>query len=533
MSSTPLPGTGRPILRRLGLALVALVVCGVSVVACTPGGDPDPGESASNAALQRFYTQKLAWQGCADFATSEREKEIFGKAPAQAQCAWLSVPLNYDDPQGSAITVAVLRFSARGESQGSLLFNPGGPGGSGILGALGVGGVGMTKSRITERFDVVGFDPRGVGATKPAADCYTEGGTSRGDEVFPLLTMTASLTEADTRAVLERCAQGSGGKEALTQMGTRTTARDMDVLRAALGEEKLTYFGQSYGTRLGAVYAEQFPQRVRAMVLDGAFDPNLGTIERRLSAYGGFQGAFDAMAATCAKTADCPLGTDPKAWTSNFQKIVQPLRDKPVPALDQKLDFDTALGGVMAGLYSPDKWPTIVSGLAEVRQGSGDTLLKLTYDLEGGEPESAVNGNFTEAAFAINCMDEQRLSPADAARLRAETYKVAPFMNPGGDPFAGARDGCEFWPAPPTLGIPYAQNVKGLPDTLVISITGDPTTPHQGGIKLAETLGSDLLTVEGEGHTVVSSGKNKCVDTIASDYLIDLKLPEKMPTCSI
>ncbi|MEW1586185.1 alpha/beta hydrolase [Micromonospora vinacea] len=528
--SAVLPGASRSILRRLCLTGVVLVIGAASVLACTPGEDDDHGDSASSAALELYYTQKLAWRGCADVATSPREAEIFGKAPGE--CAWLRVPLNYDDPGGAATTVAVLRVAARGTSQGSLLFNPGGPGGSGVLGGLGVVAQ-LTKSRITERFDVVGFDPRGVGATKPAADCYTEGGKTRGDEVFPLMTMTASLTEEDTRAVFDRCAKGSGGAEALTQMGTRTTVRDMDVLRAALGEEKLTFLGQSYGTRLGAVYAEQFPQRVRAMVLDGAFDPNLGTIERRLSAYEGFQRAFEAMAATCAKAATCPLGTDSTAWTSNFQKIVQPLREKPVPALDQKLDFDTALGGVMAGLYSPDKWPTVVSGLAQVRQGRGDKLLELTFDFEGGEANSVVNGNFTEAAFAINCMDEQRLSPADTARLRAKTYEIAPFMNPGGDPAVGARDGCEFWPAPPTLGIPYAQNVKGLPDTLVISITGDPTTPHQGAIRLADTLGSALLTVEGEGHTVVSSGKNTCVDTIAADYLVDLKLPAKMPTCSV
>ncbi len=239
------------------------------------------------------------------------------------------------------------------------------------------------------------------------------------------------------------------------------------------------------------------------------------------------------MAATCAKKADCPLGTDPKAATSTFQSIVQPLGEKPVPVGDQKVDFETALAGVMAGLYSPDKWPAIISGLAEVRKGRGDTLLKLTYDFGGANPDSVVNGNFAEAAFAINCMDEQRLTPEDATRLRLRTFEVAPFMNPGGVPAAGARDGCEFWPAPPTLGIPYAQGVKGLPDTLAVSITGDPTTPHQGGVNLARRLGSALLTVEGEGHTVVSSGKNTCVDTIAADYLIDLKLPAKMPTCSV
>ncbi len=239
------------------------------------------------------------------------------------------------------------------------------------------------------------------------------------------------------------------------------------------------------------------------------------------------------MAATCAKKADCPLGTDPKAATSTFQSLVQPLGEKPVPVGDQKVDFETALAGVMAGLYSPDKWPAIISGLAEVRKGRGDTLLKLTYDFGGAKPDSVVNGNFAEAAFAINCMEEQRLTPEDATRLRLRTFEVAPFMNPGGVPAAGARDGCEFWPAPPTLGIPYAQGVKGLPDTLAVSITGDPTTPHQGGVNLARRLGSALLTVEGEGHTVVSSGKNTCVDTIAADYLIDLKLPAKMPTCSV
>ncbi len=242
--------------RRFTLTMAAVVVAGVSIAACTPGDKPDPGASASGAALERYYTQKLSWQTCTDFATSPREKEILGKA--SAQCAWLTVPLNYDDPQGATTTVAVLRVTARGASQGSLVFNPGGPGGSGLLGGL-AAGVQLAKNRITERFDVIGFDPRGVGATKPAADCWTEGGTSRGDKVFPLLTMTVSLAEEDTRAVLERCAQGSGGQAALTQMGTRTTARDMDVLRSALGDEKLTFLGQSYGTRLGSVYAEQVP----------------------------------------------------------------------------------------------------------------------------------------------------------------------------------------------------------------------------------------------------------------------------------
>jgi pimeloyl-ACP methyl ester carboxylesterase len=516
---------------RVGNAGLALLTCGFLVTACTSGESEQPTPGSSSAAdLNAYYSQKLEWKGCAEFSTSKREAEIL--VDPKAECARLAVPLDYSDPQGATAAVAVLRVKARGEAKGSVVFNPGGPGGSGVLGGLALGR-GLAKSRITENFDIVGFDPRGVGATEPAADCYSEKGTTRGDKVFPTLTLTADLTEEDTRAVFQRCADGSGGPEGLAQMGSRTTARDMDVLRAALGDEKLTLLGQSYGTRLGAVYAEQFPQRVRAMILDGAFDPTLGTIDRRLSAYGGFQRAFDVMAAACAKNGQCPLGTDPKAFTSTFHSIVQPLRDKPVPALGQELDFDGALGGVMAGLYSPELWPAIESGLTEVKQGRGDTLLKLALDIGGGEADTAVNGNVTEALFAINCMDEQRLQPEDVAQLRTKTIEIAPFMNPGGDIAKGARDGCEFWPAQPTLGIPYAQNVQGLPKTLVISITGDPTTPHAGGIKLAETLGSALLTVKGEGHTVVSGGANQCVDKIAADYLVDLKLPETMPTCTV
>ena len=516
--------------RFASLGLVATVLV---VGACTSGpeGRPLADASASAAALDRFYSQKLDWQACGDdFATSKREAEVLAKAPAE--CARLTVPLDYADPGAETASVAVLRVKARGKAQGSLLLNSGGPGGSGVLFGVALGTL-LPKSRITERFDLIGFDPRGVGATKPAADCYSEEGTSRGDEVFPSIAQNGPLTEDDTRAVLQRCAEGSGGEKALTQMGTRTTARDMDVLRAALGEEKLTYLGQSYGTRLGSVYAEQFPQRVRAMILDGGFDPLLGTVERRLSAYGGFQQSFTAMAAVCAEDAQCPLGTDPNGWTSSFQAIVQPLRDRPVPAGDRNLTFDDALGGVIAGLYSPDKWPAVIDGLEQIRQGRGDKLVDLLGEIEGGEADDVVNGNSVEAAFAINCMDEQRLTPQDVVRLRTETFKLAPFMNPGGDLSEGARDACEFWPVPPTLGIPYAQNIQGLPKTLVVSITGDPTTPHQGSISLAETLGSALLTVEGEGHTIVSSGANNCVDKIASDYLIDLTLPATMPTCTM
>lgn len=515
--------------RSLHLTSVAAVAAVLLVTACSPSDSDGDGSPAQDTGLETFYSQTLRWGACdGDFATSPREADVL--AQSSAECARLAVPLDYSDPEGEPASVAVSRIAARGEAQGSLVFNPGGPGGSGVLGTVALA-AGLADSRISEKFDIVSFDPRGVGATVPAADCYTPDGTTRGDDVFPTLQSNVSLSEEDTRAVLERCASGSGGEAALAQMGTRTTAKDMDVLRAALGDEQLSFLGQSYGTRLGAVYAEEFPERVRALVLDGAFDPHLGTIDRLASSYIGFQRSFDAMAESCAAQADCPLGSDPAAATEVFQSIVRPLREKPVPALDEQLDFDGAVGGVIVGLYAPELWPTILGGITELTEGRGDALLQLSVDLQGAD-ELLVNGNMNDALFAINCMDESRLAPDEVTELKTRTYEQAPFMDPGVISDQGARDGCEFWPAEPTLGFPYATDTDGLPDTLVVSQVGDPTTPHANAISLADTLGGDLLTVEGSGHTVVSSGVNTCVDQIASDYLIDLVLPAEMPSCA-
>ncbi|SHJ82286.1 alpha/beta hydrolase fold [Nocardiopsis flavescens] len=509
----------------------ALALAGV-LAACAPAQPAQEvsGTGSPSADLDRFYGQELEWGDCAGHATTDTEAALMGLAPG-IECARMEVPLDYGDPEGEQASVAVSRVPARGESMGPLLFNPGGPGGSGVVGAA-LTFAGLAESEITERFDVVGFDPRGVGATVPAVDCYTDEEADAGVVALGSQGTTVEFTEEDTRAIMERCAEGSGGVGVLPHLGTRDTARDMDVLRSVLGEEKLTYLGQSYGTRLGTLYAEQFPDRVRAMVLDGAKNPLEGTFESRVNAYAGFQAAFDELAASCAEEADCPLGTDPAQATARFQEIVRPLRDEPVPALDAELDFDGAVGGVVAGLYNTQSHPRIVEGIAEVAQGRGDTLMQLVYDFGLRGPDGRWP-NSLEANHAINCMDEDRLTPEQGGELREATYEQAPFMDPGVDVSAGARDGCEHWPAEPGVGFPYAQDVEGLPATLVVSITGDPTTPHEGGIRLAETLGGALLTVEGTGHGIVGLGTNECVDRATAAYLIDLDVPDEGATCTL
>ncbi|MCO8276259.1 alpha/beta hydrolase [Actinoplanes sp. TRM 88003] len=512
------------VLTRRGLTATVLVL---TLAACT-SESPAP---APSAGLERFHQQTLQWEKCDDYTSTATEDTIMALVDG-LECARMEAPLNYAEPGGRTVEIAVARHAARGAKVGSLVTNPGGPGGSGVFGAATtVLGLDEAKSPLLERFDLVGFDPRGVGATRPAVDCFTDAEADR--NAVPLTTQgtTVEWTENDTRAVVERCAKDSGGPEALAGLGTRDVARDMDVLRVVLGDEKLTFLGQSYGTRLGAVYAEQFPQNVRAMLLDGAIDSRQATVERRVGAYTGFQAAFERMAAFCAQQASCPIGRDPKTATAEFQKLVQPLHEKPIPALGGELDFDGAVGGVISGLYTSAAWPRIVKGLAQLRQNRGDELAQLGFDFGGRDAKGAWT-NFGEANYAINCMDEQRLTEEQGNELRAAIFQAAPFMDPGVE-LTGARDGCEHWPAPPTLGFPYAVDVQGLPATLVVSITGDPTTPHAGGIRLAETLGSALLTVRGEGHTIVTAGTNPCVNEAAAAYLIDLEVPAKGATCTL
>lgn len=304
------------------------------------------------------------------------------------------------------------------------------------------------------------------------------------------------------------------------------------MLRAVLGDDKLSYLGQSYGTRLGAVYAEMFPENVRAMVLDGAIDPQQRTFDRRIDQFTGFQRSFDEMAAACAVTPDCPLGTDPGEAVENFQDIVRPLIDDPIVTADGRvLDFDAAYGAVTAGLYDSSVWPVITAGIAEVQAGQADTMLKI-LDVFGGRDADGTYPNFPEALYAINCMDEDRNTPEQEVDLKRRIQEIAPFTDAGLGP-DGARDPCEFWPAEPTLDIPTATDIEGLPDTLTISITGDPSTPYDGGVSLADTLGGSLLTVDGERHTVAFGGTNPCVNGIVADYLVDLTSPPAETRCTL
>jgi hypothetical protein len=205
-----------------------------------------------------------------------------------------------------------------------------------------------------------------------------------------------------------------------------------------------------------------------------------------------------------------------------------------VPAGDTELDFDAGLGGVLASLYSPDLWPLAIEGLHEVQQGRGDQLLQLATGIAGIADEGQ-SSNLTDASIAINCVDEDLLDADGLAQLREDTYSQVPIMDPGTAADEPTRDKCADFPVTGELGIPYAQDIEGLPSTLVISLTGDAATPYEGAVELAKTLDGTLLTVQGEGHTVIGKGMSPCADAIAATYLLDLVLPENAPelTCAV
>jgi pimeloyl-ACP methyl ester carboxylesterase len=451
------------------------------------------------------------------------------RLPPGAECGMLSVPVDYSKPDGDVAQIAMIRFNATGQKIGSLVVNPGGPGESGVEAAASMAPT--LPPSVRERFDLVGFDPRGVANSTPAVWCNSDADNDRlrADPTVEYTQEGVDHIEKENKEFVERCADKMG-KEFLANSGTANVAKDLDAIRAGLGDEKLTYLGYSYGTRIGALYAEAYPDKVRAMILDGAVDPNADQIEEEIRQAAAFQKAFDNFAADCASSPDCPLGTDPAKAVDVYKSLVDPLVEHPAETKDPRgLSYNDAIVGTILPLYSPSLWRHLTQALSELRDGTGDTMLAMA-DLYMGRDANGHYNNSTDVRVAVNCMDKPHIT--DRAKVVDEDRRAreaAPFMSYGEFTGLAPLDTCAFWPVPAT-GDQHEINVKGLPPILVVSTTNDPATPYKAGVDLAQQLGGTLVTFEGTQHTVVFQG-NTCIDDIAARYLVDVTVPPPNTRC--
>ncbi|GAB2566404.1 alpha/beta hydrolase [Nocardia heshunensis] len=480
----------------------------VAIVLAAATGCGSSGETA-RAGLDRFYTQTVEWGSCQGF--SDRDQAL---ADAGMQCARITVPLDYDKLDGKTIKVAISRLPATGQRAAALLTNPGGPGGVGLTLPLM-----LAKTAVPQHLDVIGVDVRGLGASTPRVVCRTEDEfqAARNDLEIDHSPAGIQATERKHSDIAAKCVQRSG-QDLLEHVGTVEVARDFDVIRAALGDAKLTYFGGSYGSRLGSTIAELYPQRIRAMVLDGGVDPAQYMVDPP-TMLAGFQHNFDAYAADCAKAADCPLGTDPARATQRFRALVNPLIDHQVPAGDRLLGFGDAQSAVDLALYSSQTWPGITKGLTELTQGRGDTLLRLA---DVANSPGFVNRDLQQAVL---CTEDERITDrAEAADQDRRIRAAAPFLDDGHGTDQAPLPICAFWPVP-VRSKPHTPEVTGLPKVVVVGTTGDPATPYAGGVNLAHDLGAVMVTYEGLQHGAFGEGI-ACVDDPVTRYLVDLTPPQ-------
>ncbi|MFJ6389585.1 alpha/beta hydrolase [Streptomyces sp. NPDC091972] len=531
-SPTPLPGRALTSARtpRTGGALLA--VAALLVSACSAGASTTSATSAADvalgalprstpAALAPYYGQKARWRDCG--------------VPG-FQCATLRAPLDYDRPAGGDVRLAVTRKKATGpgERLGSLFVNPGGPGGSAVGYAQAYAGIGY-PAEVRARYDVVAVDPRGVARSEPVTcldgpdmDTYTQTDTTPDDA-----RETAELVDA-YKEFAEEC--GARSARLLRHVSTVETARDMDIVRAALGDAKLNYVGASYGTFLGATYAGLFPGRSGRLVLDGAMDPSLPARRLNLDQTAGFETAFQSFAKDCVQQPDCPLGTKgtPSARVGrNLKAFFRKLDAHPIPTGDaagRTLGEALATTGVIAAMYDESSWAQLREALGSAMKdndGAGLLVLADSYyerDADGGY------SNLMSANAAVNCLDLPPAydSPEEVEKAVPTFEKASPVFGKG---LAWASLGCAYWPVAPT-GEPHRIEARGAGPIVVVGTTRDPATPYRWARALAGQLTSSrLLTYEGDGHTAYGRG-SACVDSAINAYLLRGTPPAPGKRCS-
>ena len=451
--------------------------------------------------LARYERQRLDWKACGHGFS----------------CTTMLVPLDYADPDGTAISLAVAKRPATSAKKlGSLIINPGGPGGSGV------GYVGGFDAAGLQRYDIVGWDPRGVGSSTPVT-CFGRADLER------YLSMDSSPDDAtEWQARIDEqikfgqsCLRRSG--VLLEHISTMETVRDLDLLRGLVGDTKINYLGSSYGTRIGALYAEMFPQRVGRMVLDGAVNTNS---KSKIDQIDGFERALRHFAAWCADE-DCRLGAQRDDVLDKIKEFLDGLDQQPLEVdggrtLSQQQGVEAVFYAMYGGVNS---WPGLRDALAAaIFDGDGGGMLMLA-DAADRRDRDGSYGQLMYAFPAIRCLDSQDNSVRAAAKKLAEDSREAPILGR----LNGPDLACPLWPVKPAAKQPKVDG-NGAPPIVVIGTTGDPATPYEYAKSMADALSSAVLvTFNGEGH--LAYGQSRCVKAVVDAYLVRDQVPRDGTRC--
>ncbi|MBE7698764.1 alpha/beta fold hydrolase [Oerskovia sp. Sa1BUA8] len=497
----------------LALALL-LGACAPSPKVQSPAETGSTGPTGTGedvpAELAEFYGQSLVWEDCG----------------GGFECTTATAPLSWQDPAQGKIELALKRLPASGEKIGSLLTNPGGPGGSGI--DYVTSAAGSIGAPVREAYDVIGFDPRGVGSSTPVVcldDAAKDVSLSR---AYDDSDEGRAEMAADLKAWADACAQNTG--DLLGNVDTQSAARDMDMLRAVLGDPQLNYLGFSYGTQLGATYAGLFPEKVGRMVLDGAIDTTLTSDEISAQQAVGFENALRAYVEDCQGGQGCPLTGSVDDGMAQVEEFLDQVAERPLRTTsDRRLTSTLAFYGIALPLYNNESWSALTAGLdSALSDGDGTTLLSFADLYNGRNPDGTFSDNSAEAFRAINCLDARgNPDPEVMAEQAAQIEEAAPTM---GSFFTYGGMSCVDW-AYPVVEQEFDLHAEGAAPIVVIGTTNDPATPYVWAEGLAKTLDSaSLLTWEGEGHTAYGRS-NACVGDAVDAYLVAGEVPQDGKVC--
>ncbi|MGK5533002.1 alpha/beta hydrolase [Streptomyces sp. URMC 129] len=527
-----------PCLLATAALLAAAASCGVPDRVGSAPAAAGSGATDTSDLPESLTGQELDWSVCEPPDPAQGDDQMSPEPlpdGAAWECATMKAPLDYADPEGETIGIAMVRArsEARGaERIGSLLFNFGGPGGSGVVT---LPAFGQDYAKLRERYDLVSFDPRGVGESE-GLRCLDDDRLDTffaADPVPDNARQRRALTDR-LKEFAEGCEESAG--DLLPHLTTTATARDMDLMREVLGDDKLHYFGISYGTELGGVYAHLFPRRVGRAVFDAVVDPTGDAEEGSLAQAAGFQLALGNYLEGCAESDDCPLGGDPEEGEDRLARFLDRLAGDPLPTQDpdgRELTQALAWSGVAQALYSEEFWPYLTQGLEDAlaeEEADGTVLLALGDAMNGRNPDGTYT-TLQSSLTAINCADTKSRYTVDDVRDAMDDFEDAsPVFGP---PMAWSLLGCTYWPVDGRRDHPDV-GAEGAAPILLVGTTGDPATPYEGTRRMKDALGDDVgveLTYEGEGHGAYNGG-NDCVRSTVHAYLLRGEVPEDGTTCA-